>query len=378
MGISFKRIHWVLSVLTLLVVSFACVSTGQVEQKITQTTPTLAETQVMENSGGDWYEVYFTSPTIPFDYVTIGGIEEHLIDKIDAAQKSIYLAVYEFDLENVAQALIKAKQRDVDVKVVYDDEYTDPDPQMDELIRAGIPSVADNRSTFMHNKFFVFDDECVWTGSFNTSVNAAYRNNENALYFCSPEAVANYTAEFSEMFFQQFGSSSPSDTPYPTFTVDGVLIANYFAPEDDVVEKIIETIKGAQKYIHFMAYSFTKDELGDAMLLEMNKGVYLGGIFESRGANTKYSECQKLLVAGADIYIDGNPRTFHHKVIIVDGTTVIVGSFNFTDNADENNDENLLIIQDETLASAYEEEYQKMKRQAFAPLWGSCTRGENE
>ncbi len=90
---------------------------------------------------------------------------------------------------------------------------------MTELLEADIPAVPDNRSAFMHNKFFVFDTQCIWTGSFNISLNAAYKNNENAFYFCSSEAAKNYTTEFSEMFSGKFGRTSPRDIPYPTFTI---------------------------------------------------------------------------------------------------------------------------------------------------------------
>jgi phosphatidylserine/phosphatidylglycerophosphate/cardiolipin synthase-like enzyme len=322
--------RWLWVSLALIFVSLACVSTVNFVT-ITpppEITPTVTE-EVMGDTTGDWYEVYFTNPVTPFDNVYSGGIEEHLIEKIDSAITSIDLAVYEFDLESVSQALIRAKQRGVVIRVVYDNEYSNKDPQMAELTDAGIATVPDLRSAYMHNKFFIFDDNCVWTGSFNISVNAAYRNNENAFYFCSPEAAANYKTEFDEMYSGEFGPSSPSDTPYPIFTVDGVTVENYFAPEDDVMDKVIASVNKAQQYIHFMAYSFTDDALADAMLLEMNQGVVISGIFESLGANTPSSECKTLLQAGADVFLDGNPRTFHHKVIIIDGKIVIFGSFNF-------------------------------------------------
>jgi phosphatidylserine/phosphatidylglycerophosphate/cardiolipin synthase-like enzyme len=343
-------------------------------------TPTVKGTSTQENfvptdqSAQKWYEVYFTSPKIPFDKVYQGGIEKYLIEKIDGSKTSIDLAVFEFNIESVAQALIKAKDRGVVIRVVYDDEHTDPDPQMNELISAGIPATPDKRSAFMHNKFFVFDDQCIWTGSFNISMNAAYRNNENALYFCSAEAAKNYETEFAEMFSGAFGPSSPSDTPFPEFKVDGVVIDNYFAPEDHVMEKVINAVGKAQSTIHFMTYSFTEDKLGQEMLAKAASEIKVEGIFESVGADTEYSECGVLLKKGLDVRLDGNPKTFHHKVIIIDGDTVILGSFNFSSNADTQNDENLLIVHDPRLAKDYEQQYQLMKQQAYIPLGNSCSK----
>lgn len=319
-----------------------------------------------------WYEVYFTNPKIPFDKVTTGGIETYLIEKINASQNSIELAVYEFDLENVAQALINAKSRGVTVRIVYDDEFSDPDPQMAKVKKAGISAIPDKRSAFMHNKFFIFDHQCIWTGSFNVSVNAAYKNNENAVYFCSPEAAKNYQKEFEEMFAGNFGPRSPSDTPFPSFTVNGVAIENYFAPEDKVMDKLVAHVQKAKRSVHFMAFSFTDDSLAEAMIAGMARGVKVVGVFETRGADSEYAECMPLIKKGGDITLDGNPGTFHHKVIIIDSQTVIFGSFNFSDSANSSNDENLLVVHDPSFAQAYEQEFQRMKQQSITPIKGAC------
>lgn len=366
---------WLILILALILVG--CTATDFIDYLETYIAPTVSAPVTQEVKGestGDWYEVYFTSPVIPFDDVYTGGIEEHLIQKIDESQNTIDLAVFEFDLDKVMEALIRAKNRGVIVRAVYDNKYTDSDPQMAELISVGIIAVPDERSASMHNKFFVFDGQCVWTGSFNISVNAAYHNNENVLYFCSPEAAENYESEFAEMFSGKFGGSSPANTPFPVFTIDGITIENYFAPEDDVMNQIISEVSAAQTSIHFMAYSFTYDDLADAMLQKMSHGVEVGGIFESFGANAPASECTTILTAGADITLDGNPDTFHHKVIIIDDSIVIVGSFNFSANATDNNDENLLIVHDSSLALAYEQEYQRMKLQSIVPVGNNCTK----
>lgn len=319
-----------------------------------------------------WYRVYFTDPKRPFDKVTTGGIEENLIRLIDASTGTIDAAFYEFDLENVAQALIRAKERGVRIRLVYDDEYTDPDPQIVDFKAAGIPAVPDDRSAYMHNKFLVIDHQCVWTGSFNLTVNAAYKNNENAIVICDPRLVANYEAEFSEMYAGEFGITSPTDTPNPVFSIGTVLIENYFASEDEVMDHVIKTVSLAEHSIRFMAYSFTDDDLSRLMVAKQESGVLIAGIFESRGANNASSECAFLLKNGATITLDGNPYTFHHKVIIIDDEIVIFGSFNFTGNANESNDENLLIVHDPGLAAQFENEFDRRLAESITPVGDSC------
>jgi len=203
-------------------------------------------------------------------------------------------------------------------------------------------------------------------------MNAAYRNNENAFYFCSPEAAQNYRTEFNEMYSGEFGPSSPSDTPHPEFRVLGVTIENYFASEDQVMDQVIKTVSEADTSIHFMAYSFTDDDLAHALISDAARGVVIEGIFETTGADTQYSECGTLLKKGYDIRLDGNPKTFHHKVIIIDGEIVILGSFNFSANADTQNDENLLIVHDTSLAYEYEDQFQLMKQQSVKPIGDNC------
>ncbi|MBN1427931.1 MAG: phospholipase [Anaerolineae bacterium] len=326
-----------------------------------------------ESSGsGSFYTLYFTEPSLYDSNTTSGGIEKHLIDLINSAQSSVNLAVFEFNLQNVADALISAHQRGVHVRIVYDNEHTEDDPQMAQMIKAGIPATPDNRGAYMHNKFFVFDNQLVWTGSWNVSVNDTFRNNNNAIVIRSTKLAENYTTEFEEMFNGQFGPTSPVGTPNPIFTLDGVRIENYFSPEDTPMTALNQVVSEARTSIHFMAFSFTEESLGQAMLDRAKAGVEVVGIFEQRGANTEYSRCPPMLSAGLDVRLDGNPRTFHHKVIIIDGAVVATGSFNFSGNAVTSNDENMLIIHDATLAAQYEAEFQKRMAEAVKPVGGEC------
>ncbi len=335
-------------------------------------TPAVEEPAASDNL----WAVYFTNPVIPFDDVTTGGVEENLLWLIDNARYSIDAAMFEFNLQNVADALIAAHNRGVQVRIVYDDEHTEDDPQIEELIDAGIPATPDERSALMHNKFYVFDRSIVWTGSLNFTENGVYRNNNNAIAILSPQLATNYTTEFEEMFGGAFGPTSPANTPYPGVDVDGMWIETYFSPEDEVMNQLISLASEAEYSIHFMAFSFTDYDLAKVMIDRAAAGVEVSGIFESRGANTEYSECNTLLGEGIDVRLDGNPQTFHHKVIIVDGAVVATGSFNYSTNATESNDENLLLIHSPQVAALYEGEFTRRMSEANLPSGGECLAAE--
>jgi len=67
------------------------------------------------------------------------------------------------------------------------------------------------------------------------------------------------------------------------------------------------------------------------------------------------------------VLLDGNPYVMHHKVFILDGRTVLFGSFNFSNNADKDNDENILFVDDPALAQAFEAEFQRVREVALNP-----------
>jgi len=147
-------------------------------------------------------------------------------------------------------------------------------------------------------------------------------------------------------------------------TIGGMPVENYFAPEDKVAEKIIARLKQAARTIDFMAFSFTDDRIGSALLERAQGGVTVRGVFETTGSETQSSEFPKMKKAGLDVWQDGNPYLMHHKVFIIDGKTAIFGSFNFSQSAEEENDENLLIVDDPSLAAQFEAEFARVYEQA--------------
>jgi phosphatidylserine/phosphatidylglycerophosphate/cardiolipin synthase-like enzyme len=140
-----------------------------------------------------------------------------------------------------------------------------------------------------------------------------------------------------------------------------------FSPEDEAVSHIVPILQGAQRSIRFMAFSFTHDDLGNAVLERAQAGVDVMGIFETRGSETEDSELGKLFCAGVPVRQDGNPSTYHHKVFVVDDEIVITGSLNFSRNADENNSENVVIVRNRDIAALYLQEFERNWAEATAP-----------
>ncbi|MDX2161737.1 MAG: phospholipase D-like domain-containing protein [bacterium] len=323
-----------------------------------------------------FWQVYFTAPTGSRDASTyVGGIDELLAANIAAARQTVDMAAYEFNLPTVTRAVLDAARRGVRVRIVTDEDdgLNDEHTTLDQLVAAGIQVVADPRSALMHNKFAIIDSAIVWTGSWNYTINDTYRNNNNAIVLRSRSAVANFQAEFNEMFADgQFGPRSPENTPNVSFTQDSIPVEVYFAPETNVLPVLEREINAARQSIRFMAFSFTIDEMADAILNRADRQVSVRGIFETVGSETRFSELTPLYCGGLDVRQDGSAFILHHKVFIIDDTTVLTGSFNFSASATESNDENLMIIRDRDLAAQYLAEFERRWREARPPEGLSC------
>jgi phosphatidylserine/phosphatidylglycerophosphate/cardiolipin synthase-like enzyme len=316
---------------------------------------------------GQWWEVYFTDPrTVNNPDQWQNSIEGRLIEKINNAQTSIHIASFEFDLTPVAEALIAAHLRGVDVRWVTDDENgleADEEPgrgQFAMLKKAGIEVISDSRSALMHNKFWIFDGQTVWTGSTNITQSGIFQQNNNTIVIHSPEVAAIYENEFQEMWNGQFGPRSPSTADYQGALVNGTMIKVFFSPEDDVLDRIIPLVNGAQSNIRFLAFSFTDYPLAKAMIDRSAAGVNVAGVYEKVGSDTDASELKTFFCAHIPVRQDGNPRFLHDKIIILDNRIVITGSFNFSNSATDNNDENVIIVDNPEIANLYLQEFDRV------------------
>ncbi len=324
---------------------------------------------------GAWYELAFTTPRFPDTPAAgRGGIDETLVALMDRSRRTLDVAVYEFNLPNIADAMARAAARGVRVRMVTDTDTLEDTREsavqraFDSLRTADVPVVGDGRRSLMHHKFTVVDGEWVQTGSINYTDREVYRNNNNAIVVQSRNLAANYTAEFEKMFAGgQFGPGKPAGVPHRALSLAGSRVESYFSPQDRAAAHVIRWVGSARQHVHFLAFAFTHDGVGDAMLERARAGVEVAGIFETSGSTTDFSEFKRLKEAGLEVLLDGNPYTMHHKVIVIDDRVSIFGSFNFSSSADRDNDENLLIVEDVGVAAAFEAEYQRVRATAINP-----------
>ena len=310
---------------------------------------------------GPWFELYFTDPTNPAAKQESGGPDGPLVTSLDLARVAVDMAAYSLNLKDVEFSLLHAQQRGVQVRLVMESDDMNT-VEVKALQSANIPIIGDHLSGLMHNKFVVIDRAEVWTGSMNYTQSGTYSDNNNLMHIRSTQVADDYEMEFNQMFADhKFGSHLVSETPHPSVTIDGTPLNIYFSPADHIQSSLLPLINNAQSSIYFLAYSFTADPLGKAIRQRAAAGVKVAGVMETdqvrSDVGTEYAAFRK---AGLDVHEDGNPGLMHHKVFIIDGQIVVMGSYNFTASAEKSNDENLIVINNPDIAAQYMKEFQRV------------------
>lgn len=140
----------------------------------------------------------------------------------------------------------------------------------------------------------------------------------------------------------------------------------YFSPNSGSTAAIVREIERARVEILVQAYSFTSAPIAKALLKAHKRGVKVQAILDKSQKSQKYSSASFLIHSGIPTFIDERHAIAHNKIILIDGTVVITGSFNFTKAAEERNAENLLIIRSKGLAKPYLENWRHHREHSTA------------
>ena len=123
-------------------------------------------------------------------------------------------------------------------------------------------------------------------------------------------------------------------------------------------DAVVRELSHAKQTVHVQAYSFTSAPIARALTDAEERDVKVIAILDASNRTRNYSAADFLAHEGIETYIDSQHAIAHNKIIIIDGATVLTGSFNFTKAAEENNAENLLVIHDPAVAAKYEQNWQ--------------------
>ncbi|MBI3564654.1 MAG: hypothetical protein HY079_05605, partial [Elusimicrobia bacterium] len=163
--------------------------------------------------------VDFNGTKFPRESFTPHGTASLVAAAIDAAKTSVDLANFSFTNAEIIEALKRAKDRGLKVRLIFDRYQYGMLKEGAEMTDMGFDvRLSDGRSgprSVMHNKFGVFDGKLVETGSFNWTWNGELNNYENAVYLDAPDDAAAYAAYFQRIW-DQARKPTPDDHKAPT------------------------------------------------------------------------------------------------------------------------------------------------------------------
>ncbi len=160
--------------------------------------------------------------------------------------------------------------------------------------------------------------------------------------------------------------AGPQDAPVPAVEQDGISVL--FSPAGGCTEAIVHEIAAAKESIQVQAYGFTSAPIAKAVVEAHRRGVKVTVVLDDdQNKGKQYTEATFLANQQIPVFLDGKHAIAHNKVMILDGSTIITGSFNFTKAAEESNAENLLVIHGKPkIAEAYARNFQEHLAHAVA------------
>ena len=328
---------------------------------------------------------------------SVNELTASLLTLINSAKTSINFAIYGFSGEDdLLEALVKAQKRGVIVQGITDKDIYDvniykdtqklinslrtvktdylEDKKTEKIEREKIKKYGkrfstddfDIRSMIMHNKFFIVDNSYIWTGSTNISENCMTYNANNSVLIKSKKVADIYNQEFNQMYKEgKFHlSKKPIFNNENIILNDKTKVSIYFSPQNKAINtKIIPLIDNAKMSIYTPIFYLTHKEVINSLIKAKKRGVDVYVILDANSAHNQFSRHNELRQNGIKVKTENWGGKMHMKSAIIDDKYLIIASMNWTNAAENRNDENTLIIENEQLAREFKKE--------FLYLWNS-------
>ena len=140
-----------------------------------------------------------------------------------------------------------------------------------------------------------------------------------------------------------------------------VICECYFFPNPSNEQRVVSMFRTCKKTLDLAIFTFTRDSIAQAILEAYQRGVKVRCIGDDGNSKVKGSDVRLLASVGIPCKTDNNLRFhMHNKMAIIDNSVVITGSFNWTSQAVNKNQDNILFIEDKNIANQYTEYYNKI------------------
>jgi len=338
-----------------------------------------------------YIKVYFTQPV---DNTFSNGVNAKYLNNvvfdtlaayINRAKYTIDICQYEYKTytgDPIYTAISNAHTRGVKIRYIQDGSYAATNTGVTAL-NAAIPVIASPMNTgsygICHNKFVIIDEyssdstkSIVWTGSPDWDQAMSQGDYNNVIIFQSKVLAKAFTHEFNIMWgdtthggasnatTRLFGSFKPNSGTH-IFNIGGSKVELYFSPSDGVNTQILNTIATATVDLYCGMFTFTETTNATNIVTQKNAGAFAAAILDkySSGTYTPYTTTLPNGLGSNFVGYNSSNTLYHNKYLIVNPSApchdpkVLTGSHNWTSSADTKNDENTVIVHNDTIANIY-------------------------
>lgn len=327
-------------------------------------------------------------------------LEAVIVDFIAGARARLDIAVQELDSEPIAQAILAASWRGVRVTLFLEQDYLRsvlkrdqagvpippvPKPgetpeqavarvqwQTDEtdlaenrrilaaLLRSDVEVRGDFNPAIFHQKFILRDyhagkattpgNPALLSGSANFTLTDTHVNLNHVVIFRSAYVSRQYEVEFEQLRHGQFGRGMHGDVP-KTYDLAGVPVKVLFAPDHTPELEIMKQMLKGEHEVVFAIFTFAGSSgIDDTMLALARGGMKIRGVLDPGQAAHQWAASKTMIHPNIELFVPRKTGVFatlrkvHHKLMVVDETIVVAGSFNYTQPANDYNDENIFVL----------------------------------
>lgn len=274
---------------------------------------------------------------------------KEILININNSKVSIDMAIYGYSSTPAIEKAIKdAQNRGVKIRLIYDVDAKNQNIYPDTFKFVNLIANSKNDGNLkdsnftMHNKFYIFDNKIVITGSANLShTDMSGFNSNNIIVINSADVAKIYKTEFEQMFNGNFHSAK---IPTAKNKANGMQI--YFSPQDKSISNaVLPIIENAKDYIYIPIFVITENRVVEALIKAKQRGVDVRLISDALNASSKYSKIKVLRASGIPVKIENYAGKMHSKTMIVDDKYSIIGSMNFSKSGETKNDENTIVLE---------------------------------
>ena len=330
----------------------------------------------------------------PLELGAADDLETVIVDFVAGARSTLSIAVQELDNEAIAQAILDASWRGVRVELFLEQDYLrtplqgsppkPPAPKAGEtpeqalrrvqwgeddtelaanrrilaaLLRSDVQVRGDYNPAIFHQKFVLRDydgksmaSSALLTGSANFTDTDTHKNLNHVFVLRSSYVCRQYLTEVEQLRRGSFGRGMHGEVP-KTYDLGGVPVKVLFAPDHTPELEIMKQMLKGSREVYFAIFTFAGSSgIDDTMLALARGGMTIKGVLDPAQAKQKWAAPAWLKHPNIELYVPRkagvftNLRKLHHKLMVIDESIVVAGSFNYTAPANEYNDENIFVL----------------------------------